>query len=328
MGDIAKRRMLVIGGKAFNIPKQLHDHFNIVKQIEQDERRVPQLPHVDYVLCITNWVNHGAIATARKQIPNVPMIWVRKGWNAMRAELVRRGLIPDEVPDATEAEEVETAVEPEMSVEDDVPVEIEDPLASVSEEELERMTRPEEAQRPVAVQAAGVASDILPEWKAWVGLWAEKVSDKIGMDSTSIAALVLSVDEPTPQTFKDGFGIDDDAAYKLWISFGKSRGHFRGSKGMSPVPPRRTPMRTLSPIAGSSVLPSGPVTVLPSDTMALVNLSRKLVERKSAIKGQIETLQEDIEKIDKQLEELKPFLSAVEQLQRVTKQVSEKMKTM
>lgn len=125
---MGKPRLLIIGGKPFNVPPQISEHFEIAKHIEQDQMKF-SLPSADYVMVICNWVNHSAISSVRNSMPRTPVIWVRKGWPAMRAELLRRGLIPEA--------EIET---PEMVEEPEEP----ESSTPMSEEELESATRPRE----------------------------------------------------------------------------------------------------------------------------------------------------------------------------------------
>lgn len=105
-----KSRVLLIGGKKFNVPRQFADHFEIVRHIEQEEKRFQSMPRVDYVVIITNWVNHSAVQAATQGLPGVPLVYVRAGWKSMVAEFVKRGMmevptepVPDDPPEVEEA---------------------------------------------------------------------------------------------------------------------------------------------------------------------------------------------------------------------------------
>ena len=90
---MTKPRVVIVGGMHFNVPAEFFEHFELVKHIEQSTNRLNQLPRCDYVFAISDWVSHG-IVKAIKRETGLPIIWLRKGWNAMKAELQKRGLIP------------------------------------------------------------------------------------------------------------------------------------------------------------------------------------------------------------------------------------------
>jgi hypothetical protein len=92
---MTKPTVLWVGGKPFNVPPEFTEHFDIVKHIEQDEKRMSgRLPEVDFVIILTNWVSHNQQNHIKKYIrPGTPIVWVQKGWNAMKVELERRGIL-------------------------------------------------------------------------------------------------------------------------------------------------------------------------------------------------------------------------------------------
>lgn len=92
MTEAVKKKVLLIGGMHFNVPKELHEHFEIMKHVEQGTDKIQQLPKADYIFVISNWVSHGIVKAAKKVL-GVPVIWLRKGWNAMSVELLRQGLL-------------------------------------------------------------------------------------------------------------------------------------------------------------------------------------------------------------------------------------------
>lgn len=100
-------KVLLVGGLDFNIPKELYTHFNIVKHLSQKNRRIHQVPNADYIFVISDWANHSMVETVKKQT-KAPVIWLRKGWAAMKEELSRRSILPPEgaeeaPPEATPA---------------------------------------------------------------------------------------------------------------------------------------------------------------------------------------------------------------------------------
>jgi hypothetical protein len=93
-----KPKVLWVGGKPFNVPDEFHERFDIVRHIEQDEKRLSgSLPNVDFILILTNWVSHKAETFVRTGLPDVPVVWTGKGWNSIKVELERRGLLQPEV---------------------------------------------------------------------------------------------------------------------------------------------------------------------------------------------------------------------------------------
>ena len=89
-----KFTVLMVGGKPFNVPPEFYQHFDLVKHIEQDSSKPSgSLPNVDYIVVLTNWVDHSTIEQVKRKLPGTPVVYVQKGWNAMRAEFERRGII-------------------------------------------------------------------------------------------------------------------------------------------------------------------------------------------------------------------------------------------
>jgi len=97
---MSKPRVVIVGGMHFNVPAEFFEHFELVKHIEQATNRLNQLPRCDYVFAISDWVSHGMVKAIKRET-GLPIIWLRKGWNAMKAELQKRGLVPPDVNLAT-----------------------------------------------------------------------------------------------------------------------------------------------------------------------------------------------------------------------------------
>ena len=292
----AKKRILVVGGKPFNLPRQLADHFYIVKQIEQDQKRFQIPQNIEFVLVLTNWVNHTAIQTVQRQT-NVPIIWVRKGWNAMKAELQRRGLVP---PDPEEVPEPLEETEP-VEVEPETPATSGDDTSSMSEEELERLTRPENEK--------DITDEIREKWKENVHRFAAKVATDFNLSVDKIIDVTYTRlnGDLHPDLFVKELGLDEEKARTFWVRFSKSRGQFRGRVGLPHIhsnvnlPPRKrkpsAPVRT----AGVSAIPSDVDRML-EEFLRLTGDRSKLLEKQHEIEL-------EIKKLDEKLQMFKPFES-------------------
>lgn len=174
-----KPTVLIIGGLACSIPKQLSEIFRIKSHITQDTNKPPATwPQADYVLVIKNWVSHSMISAAMKEYSHADIINVPKGWNAMRVELARRGFpVPDEDP--AEGTEVEPAHEPELFAAEERHAEPEPTPAPTNgnghaaEKSLDQMTPEEQKARKLRIlgEASRAFNGSLPEniRKMWPG---------------------------------------------------------------------------------------------------------------------------------------------------------------
>ncbi len=329
---MANPRLLIIGGKPFNVPPRLKDYFEIARHVEQEERKLGTLPTVDYILVITNWVNHGAIATARKVLPGVPVIWVRKGWPAMSAELRRRGLIPEEAvapePEVPEAPEPVAAGEPK-----------EDEFASMTEEQLEAATRPEvqPVQETAVPQTPALPAPVtaptnaetpkrpdaydIEMGKLWQGHVMKFVGDtfaKFGADMTKAVEFfsVALHEEFAPEDLKKEFGLSDDDAHGLYVSFGKSRGQFRAKWNLPPI---HTRAKVLKPRPA----PVAPPVPVPSEVDRMLQEYTRLTQEKSKLLEEQHVLEGKIEAVNKQLDIMKPFADHFKGLAAAAKKVRE-----
>jgi hypothetical protein len=320
---MAKPRLLIIGGKPFNVPKQLLDHFEIAKHIEQDQAKF-SFPNADYIFVITNWVNHSAISSARKAMPRTPVIWVRKGWPAMRAELLRQGLI-EEAVEAEAFVENGTMDEPET-----VP---EDPAAAMTEEELEAATRPAQevptngatpepppSPPPVPTPKKDEA-EVHSLWKAHVMKYVGDNCQRFGIDMMKAAEFfsVALHEDVTQHDLKAEFDLDDSAALSLFYSFGKSRGQFRMRLGLAPIHAGKRPR-----FARASPPPPAPVPVpVPSEVDRMLQEYMRLSQEKSKLIEEQHNLEAKIESVNKQLEIMKPFAEHFKGLAAAAKKVRE-----
>lgn len=98
-------RVIVVGGLAFNIPKELTESVEIVKHVEQSSSyRVGTLPNADFILVISEFASHNLIDVVRNQV-NVPVIRLPKGWAGMKTELQKRCILPPDSSPVTRAPE-------------------------------------------------------------------------------------------------------------------------------------------------------------------------------------------------------------------------------
>jgi len=90
-----KPRVIVVGGRPRHIPDEFREYFDVVKHLSVTDTkttRFGQLPRADYVFSISNFVSHNMMEAAKSKTGHKP-IHLNKGWNSMKAELERRGLI-------------------------------------------------------------------------------------------------------------------------------------------------------------------------------------------------------------------------------------------
>lgn len=116
-------KVILVGGLDFNVPKELYTHFEVVKHLTEN-RRFQKLPDADFIFVLSNWANHATVDTVKKQ-SKVPVVWLRKGWAAMKEELVRRSILPPDgvpqeaPPEATPSPSSEGEGQPESGLSED-----------------------------------------------------------------------------------------------------------------------------------------------------------------------------------------------------------------
>lgn len=102
---MSRSRVIIVGGMGFNIPEELTQAFEIAKHVEQSTSfRVGTLPSADYIFVIADYASHNLVTAVKQQV-KVPVIWLSKGWAAMKAELQRRSILPPDSSPATRAPE-------------------------------------------------------------------------------------------------------------------------------------------------------------------------------------------------------------------------------
>lgn len=94
-----KIRVLVVGGKPYDLSEEFLERFEVVKHVEQDQSVSASLSHirVDYVLVLTNWVEHASINAVKNRV-SAPIVFLNKGWVHQKRELERRGILTPDAP--------------------------------------------------------------------------------------------------------------------------------------------------------------------------------------------------------------------------------------
>lgn len=141
---MGRTRAVVLGGKDFNVPKQLHRYFELVKHFHQDKSsRITGMPDCDIILVIRDYIHHSAIEQAAALAPGVPIVAARAGWSHMYAELERRKLLPTPQDMAVPEEMLTETPTAQETLEPPVP-----PEEQISDEELELLTAPPPPSKP------------------------------------------------------------------------------------------------------------------------------------------------------------------------------------
>lgn len=96
-----KARIILVGGMNYNIPDELKEKFEIVKHITQGSK-YNLLPQAQYVFVLTDYANHNIVEQVKKD-SKLPVIWLQRGWAAIKAELQKRSLLPPDTPEAAPA---------------------------------------------------------------------------------------------------------------------------------------------------------------------------------------------------------------------------------
>lgn len=297
-----KPRVLLIGGKPFNVPKEFETHFDLIRHIEQDERHISMLPKVDYIVVLTNWVNHSAIAACRRQLAAIPLVWVNKGWNAMEAEFVRRGIIKPE-PVAVPAIQVTYSKETGGAVE------------TPSEVQVIPPTPP-----PQAVTVPPEADKWAEHVRAWAGKWT------VELDRPAKEIIDCAVLEPkSAEDFMNWLKITPRQAKDIWTGYLKSRANYCRVNGI-PYEPTLNGKPNPRPSRAGKVVPEGM-----GDLAAMIDRVRNLTTQRgelgrerAALNERLAKLNDDFKKVDLEIEKLKPVLAAIDQLQRAVKATKEK----
>ena len=92
------KKMIVVGGKDYNVSKHLRNTFEIVLHVEQDGKAPPSLPPADFILVIANWIDHGRLNHVRSIAPkNCPIVYTRRGgWSEAVNRLEELKLITED----------------------------------------------------------------------------------------------------------------------------------------------------------------------------------------------------------------------------------------
>lgn len=102
---MTRPQVIVVGGMAFNIPKELTEQFEIVKHVEQSSSyRVGSVPQAEYIFVISDFASHNLVDVVRNQL-SVPVIYLPRGWSGMKIELQKRSILPPDSSPKTRAPE-------------------------------------------------------------------------------------------------------------------------------------------------------------------------------------------------------------------------------
>jgi hypothetical protein len=102
---MSRPKVIIVGGMEFNIPEELTQAFEVTKHVEQSTSfRVGTLPAADYIFVIADYASHNLVTVVKQQV-KAPVIWLSKGWAAMKAELQRRSILPPDSSPETRAPE-------------------------------------------------------------------------------------------------------------------------------------------------------------------------------------------------------------------------------
>jgi len=158
------KKVIIVGGMPFNVPPELKENFEIVGHITQDQNKIGRLPSCDLILAITDWVAHSQVKRA-KDDTGATVVWVKKGWPQMRAELMRRHLLADPGPDPDR---------PDLAVKE---------LFHLVERDLRKLDRTSEPPQEAAAPE--------PEPPTTVGLDPDELWNKYGADVILAARMDL-----------------------------------------------------------------------------------------------------------------------------------------
>lgn len=87
-----KKRIILVGGMDYNVPKELKQEFDVVRHITKQEK-LGGLPKVDFIFVITEWASHNLVETVKANSKFPVVLLPRGGWNAMKQELLNRSIL-------------------------------------------------------------------------------------------------------------------------------------------------------------------------------------------------------------------------------------------
>ena len=312
-----KLKVLIVGGMANNIPRQLHEYFTVVKQLEQSQKRVAgNLPIADYIIVIRNWVSHNLINSVKLQYPKHPFIWVNKGWRNMMDELIRRGLIqkPVEVDPNPEAgdEFADDGLTPEGAPEPAI-----DPIEQMSDEELEKLTRPDEKPQEAPATVDKFLFDRNVLWNKRLEEWSDRWAERVNVSPMTISKHFAAKTQryTLEASIKYFPSVERSLVNKMIIGFCKMRSSFDAD------PTKPLSARNWTKEKNVNAFATPKPQILSDDVTAILVNAQKLVDKRNGLLSQIETLKEEVAKVDKDLEAAKPLILAVENMKRIAGQI-------
>lgn len=289
---MSRTRAVIVGGKGFNVPKQVHRFFEVVKHFEQDKAdRITGVPECDIILVIRDYVHHGAIQQITAICPGIPIVAARAGWSHLYTELERRKLLP--IPITTE----QAVEEPEAVPPDPIPVE-----EQISDEELERLTAPVTPPAQVPLQLVPQTSlnqepDGEPEEEA------EENDDRV---ETVVELFKATQGEITKEVRELYFQKYGEAIP------GPIAGAARRRLGLAQA--RRREVSVIDRVTENPSL---------KEALLLYHNVEKLLERRNETLAGIEKLKADLVDVDKNLEIYKPIIQHFEGLKLAQQKVKQ-----
>lgn len=287
-----KTRAIIIGGLGFNVPKQLHRYFDVVKHYHQDKcDKVATAPDCDIILIIRDYVHHSAIETITAMLPGVPIVAARAGWSHLYTELERRRLLPALEEIMPQEPELDApVVEPALP-----PVPLED---QITDEELERLTappRPPQApvQEPSALRLIEEVEEAAPEAPGDDRI--EVLSDLFKATNGEITPEVRDL-----YTQKYGEQIPGPIAAAARRRLG--------------LAPRRKEPTLSDRISDNPFL---------REALILYANVEKLIDRRNAALKEVEELNREVSQIDKDLELYRPVIQQFEGLKSAQQKVKQ-----
>ena len=200
-------KLMIVGGKPFNVPGQVYRHFEVIQHITQEQRKPVAKTGAEYILVIRSWVSHGQVRDAVSANPTAKVVQIIKGWAHMIEQFQKYGI------DLTEKEPQEVPEEPNL---EETHPEVQIPPPAEPEPEPEVTPAPEDNGHS-------------KEWVTHVERWATKMASNYDRQPSELIALFLDQDlkEITSDIVGQRLSLVSDPAVRLMKSFNKSRGQYR-----------------------------------------------------------------------------------------------------
>lgn len=96
MGVPVKPRVIILGGMKFNVPRKVHDLFEVVKHYEQGRGLGMNSPAADLILHLYEYSNSADLQILTRRLPDATVVRTRASWSHMATRLLDMGLMPPE----------------------------------------------------------------------------------------------------------------------------------------------------------------------------------------------------------------------------------------